>query len=106
MPRGEIDEAIYKRSGSRMMCELAQEGCFADARIAADRDGETDINRRQGCGQFFVSIQQAASRSRTQENRPGSETTVDRFAGPLFDDPAARLADVEEVMADSYLAAE
>ena len=76
-----IDDAVRQCPGSRMMGQVSQQGCLADARLAARFDGKPCVKRREGGIELVLAIDQAADQSRAEEDRRGSWTKARSFGG-------------------------
>ena len=97
MPRRHVDDAVGKRSGSRMMREVPEERGLADAGLAAGLDRQAGVEGRKSRGQLGSTIEKASNQLRAKENRRGPGTKVRAFGpGSLADDGAARVADLQD----------
>jgi tRNA A-37 threonylcarbamoyl transferase component Bud32 len=76
-----VDDAVHKRAGPRMMCEMAKERSLADPGLAARFDRKACIERRERSVELDLATAQAANQPRAQENGSGSRTKVRPF-GP------------------------
>ena len=94
----EIDDAVDERIGSRVIRELPKKGRFAYARSAADLDRKVGLERRECRTELRPSVQHAANRSGSIENRDGPALEFGSvIARDFLDDPATRSAHVQEI---------
>ena len=84
LPGGEVDDAVCEGSGGRMVCDGPKESRRADARAASDLHGKSALERREDLGQLRLSADQAAHRSRADEDgcRAGMRVDAPRRVAP------------------------
>ena len=104
MPRGQVDDAIHKRCGSRMMRQVAKDCGLADPVLAAHLDGKACVECRERRVQLRLTIEKTPNQPRAEENRRGAGTKGCPFdRRDLTDRGAARVADLQDVTPYRYL---
>ena len=103
MPCRQIDDAVDKRCGPRMMGQVAKDCRLPYPGLAAHLDGKARVECRERLGEIHLAIDKAPNQSRAEENRRGAGTKVRRFgAQGLTNHGAARVADLQEVTPYRY----